>query len=399
MRFRTIRLVAMLALLCWSAGMTADSVCPFPDVNPYDYYGNMMVSVKVTRGAEVLQDVIVAVYSDSEIRGKGTPQDPGNPGVSYLTVYGNKTGEEIYFRVYDKSDGFTYEIDNGQTYRYNGNLGSPLNPYELALDNADKSIILTESTGVSNLTTAGDVSFQRSFTQGKASTICLPFAMTEVDGGKVYSFTGIDYDDEQKKWVATMTDATPDSVNINSTIPNTPYLFMPEITGLVSFCGRVDDLPDDITASSTISNDGDWTFWGTYSRLDYGKAPMTGLVYGFAAKDKIVDGHDIVAGQFIRAKEGAYLPAFRAYLTYTGNDDTFRAPSRDGGQAGYDLPDRIIVRLVNRSETVTAVGTIDTKTGAVTIEKWFDLSGRAIEGEPQRPGIYLNNRGKKTVIK
>ena len=126
---------------------------------------------------------------------------------------------------------------------------------------------------------------------------------------------------------------------------------------------------------------------------------MTGYVYGFASRDKTVDGHDIVAGQFVKAKSGAYVPPFRAYLIYTGSDNTFRAPSRDGNSGGPELPDRIKVRLLSSSGTVTAVGTLDGVTGDVTIERWFDLSGRPVEGVPAEPGLYLNNRGKKIMIK
>ena len=240
--------------------------------------------------------------------------------------------------------------------------------------------------------------FIRTFTAGKASTICLPFPMTSVAGGSVYTFTGIDYDDVKAEWVATMTDATPNGSSITATVANTPYLFMPDGNGEVTFTGTVGSVAEDIVAGSTTSTDTYWTFRGTYTRLDYGTAPMTGYVYGFAAKDKTVDGHDIVAGQFIRAKSGAYLPAFRAYLTYSGSDDTFRAPGRDVA-AATQLPDRITVRLLSYDGTVTAVGTMDTVTGDVTIERWFDMNGRPVDGEPSEPGMYLNDKGKKVLIK
>ncbi len=387
----------MLALLCWSVGMTADPVSPFPDVNPHDYYGNMMVSVKVTRGTQVMQDVIVAVYSGSEIRGKGTPQDPGNPGVAYLTVYGNMTGEEIYFRIFDESDGYTYEIDDGLTYRFNGNLGSPLSPYELALDAADRSITLTESTGVANLTVAGDVSFQRSFTEGMASTICLPYAMTSIQGGKVYEFVSV-VCDPTEGWVATMSDATPDANQVFTTDANKPYLFLPDGTGPVIFRGSITEVPATFTAGTTVS--GDWTYHGTYTRLTYGTEPFTGTVFGFAATNGTsVDGKsEVVAGQFVKAGTGAYMPPFRAYLTYSGNKNALQAPAR--GSAGTSaIPSRITVKLVSRSGAVTGVGSLDITTGEAVMDRWFELSGRPVEGVPTEPGIYINGNGKKVVIR
>ena len=218
--------------------------------------------------------------------------------------------------------------------------------------------------------------------------------MTSISGGKVYEFQDVTYD-AQDGWVATMVDATPGPGNeVTSTVANTPYLFMPAATGEVTFSGTASA---SVTEGTTTS--GDWTFHGTYSRVDYGTAPMTGHVYGFASKDKTVDGHDVVAGQFVKAKSGAYVPPFRAYLTYTGSDDTFRAPSRDGNSSRPDLPDRIKVRLISSGGTVTAVGTLDTVTGDVNIERWFDMNGRPVEGVPSEPGLYLNDSGKKIMIK
>lgn len=397
MKFGTIRLATMLALLFWSAGIWADPSDPFPDVNPYDYYGNMTASVKVIKGGDALENVVVAVYCGSEVRAKGSPTDPGNPGVTYLTIYGHKTGEEIYFRVYDESDGFTYEKDNGQTYRLNGNMGTPMYPYELVLDDADRSITLTESTGVANLTAAGDVSFQRSFTEGMASTICLPYAMTSVQGGKVYEFVSV-VCDPTEGWVATMIDATPEANLVSATEANKPYLFLPDGTGPVIFRGSITEVPAAFTAGTTVS--GDWTYHGTYTRLTYGTEPFTGTVFGFAATNGTsVDGKsEVVAGQFVKAGTGAYMPAFRAYLTYSGNKNALQAPAR--GSAGTSaIPNRITVKLVSRSGAVTGVGSLEITTGEAVIDRWFELSGRPVDGVPTEPGIYINGNGKKVVIR
>ena len=397
MKFGTIRLTTMLALLFWSVGIWANPSDPFPDVNPYDYYGNMTASVKVIKGGDVLENVVLAVYSGSEVRAKGSPTDPSNPGVTYLTIYGHKTGEEIYFRVYDESDGFTYEKNNGQTYRLNGNMGTPMSPYELVLDDAERSIILTESTGVADITAAGDFSFQRSFTEGMASTICLPYAMTSVEGGKVYEFVSV-VCDPTEGWVATMSDATPDANLVLTTDANKPYLFLPDGSGPVIFRGSITEVPATITAGTTTS--GDWTYHGTYTRLTYGTEPFTGTVFGFAAANGTsVDGKsEVVAGQFVKAGTGAYMPPFRAYLTYSGSNQALQAPAR--GSAGTSaIPNRIKVKLVSRSGDVTGVGLLNIETGEAIMECWFELSGRPVEGVPTEPGIYINGNGKKVVIR
>ena len=399
MKFKALNkiLVSVLALLNWSAGLWADNTDPFPEVNPYAYYGNMSVTVKVSRGSEAFQNVVVAVYSGNELRGKASPGNPQKPGVTYLTVYGNKKGEKLYFKVYDGSDGLMYEKDYGQTYKYNGKIGSPQKPYELVLDDKDKTIILTESTGVTNLTAAGNVSFERSFTAGLASTICLPFAMTSVQGGKVYEFVNVECDPTEG-WVATMSDATPDGNQVFTTDANKPYLFLPDATGSVVFDGIVSDVPATITAGITTS--GDWTYHGTYTKLTYGTDPFTGTVFGFAATNGTsIDGKtEVIAGQFVKAGTGAYMPAFRAYLTYSGSKNARRAPA--WGAAGTSaVPNCLRVRLVSTSGGVIVVGSLDMTTGEAVMERWFDLSGRPLEGVPTEPGIYINSNGKKVVIR
>lgn len=248
-----------------------------------------------------------------------------------------------------------------------------------------------------------DVSFTRAFTQDVASTICLPYPMTSIPaGGSVYEF--VDVQNKNGVWEATMSDATPSGNKVDATVAGKPYLFMPSATGDVTFTGTV-VVPEHVTAGTSTSsaNDGTWTFSGTYSRLDYmadGSADLSGSVFGFASTSKQVENHDVTAGEFVKAKDGAYVPAFRAYLTYQGTNNVFRAALRGAADdSGPDIPDRITVRLLGKDGTVTAVGTMNTATGDVMIEKWFDLLGRPVEGTPQIPGMYINNSGSKLMIK
>ena len=257
--------------------------------------------------------------------------------------------------------------------------------------------VLTEGIGItdeiSSLIAGQDVKFSRTFTENTASTICLPFAMTSISGGKVYEFVGVEYD-ATDGWVATMSDATPDGNNVTATLANKPYLFMPNATAEVVFNGTASAT---IPAGTTVS--GDWTFHGTYTNLTYGTDPFSGTVFGFAATNgKATDNSDVTAGQFVKAADGAFIQPFRAYLTYSGSNQAFQAPTR-GGTSTSDIPDRINVRLLGSDGNITAVGSIDLSTGDVTIERWFDINGRAVEGTPSTPGMYLNNSGKKVMIK
>ena len=249
-----------------------------------------------------------------------------------------------------------------------------------------------------------DVSFTRSFTQDVASTICLPYPITEIPSGcSVYEF--VDVQKEAGVWVATMRDATPGNSGneVTETVAGKPYLFMPSATGDVTFTGTV-VVPDNVTAGTSTSsaNDGTWTFRGTYRRLAYkadGTADLDGAVFGFASATKEVNGNTVNAGEFVKAKDGAGVPAFRAYLTYDGTNNVFRAPMRGGADdTSPDIPDRITVRLLGKGGIVTAVGTMDTSTGDVKIEQWFDMQGRPVDGTPTQSGMYFNNIGNKIMI-
>ena len=278
-------------------------------------------------------------------------------------------------------------------------------------------VTLTENDGVTNLTAnmSGQknvpVKFSRSFTSGVASTICLPFPMTNITGGKVYEFVNVDWDDtfnnNQGGWVATMVDATPSSGNeVTSTTADKPYLFMPSTTGAVTFTGTIAEVASSYTPVPTTS--GYWTFRGTYSKQTYSEnaVPETfsGTVFGFAASatDAGAGGNAnqeaVEAGEFVRAISGAYIPAFRAFLKYSGNDTYLKARGTRSGETG--VPEYITVRLISKSGEIDGIGEVRLSTGEVTFDSnaWYDMNGRKLDGKPTVKGIYINGN-KKVVIK
>lgn len=278
------------------------------------------------------------------------------------------------FRLYARMDLNTYTLDDGTAAGADALAG-------LVSQWQDKQV---------------QVSLSRSFYAGRASTICLPFPMESITGGKVYQFVDVSYDSNDG-WVATMQDATPEPNLVSTTSANTPYLFLPDADGPVTFSGTITSVPASMTAGT--SDSGDWSFHGTYSRQEYGTAPFSGSVFGFAATSgKSTDGvTDVTAGQFVKATTGAYIQPFRAYLTYSGSNSALQAPAR-GTYAAPSMPDRITVRLIDKEGTPTAVGTIETATGQITIEKWYHLSGKPVDGTPTAPGMYLDSNGRKVLI-
>lgn len=258
---------------------------------------------------------------------------------------------------------------------------------------AAAAVVLTDGNDLSALSAyAGQtvpVTYSRSFTSGKASTVCVPFAFDVTSAsGTFYTFAGITKN--EGTYIADMTE----SVSTTLT-PNTPYVFMPSATGDVDFSGTY-AIPATLTASSATS--GDWKFYGTYTRLSYGTAPMTGYVYGFASVGATVEGRDVTAGEFVRATTGAGVPPMRCYLIYKDGEAYTNARALTRGGDGEEMPQSIIVRLLDANGQTTSIGSLDMKTGEMEFDGWYSLDGRRLEGKPTEKGLYINN-GKKVIIK
>ena len=231
--------------------------------------------------------------------------------------------------------------------------------------------------------------------EGKASTVCLPFELDKPstsDVGTFYTFSGVS--DATGEYVVTMTEVTADNLSAG-----TPYMFKPATGDEVTFQNTAYNVPSTgFTPAGTETDANGWEFKGTYSRLDYGTAPFSGKAFGFAAKNKGEGEAAVQAGEFVRAATGAYIPAFRAFLTYSGDDPNLQARATRSGGAG--LPDRIAVRLIGKDGETQGIGEIILSTGEVTFDgnAWYDLNGRRLDGKPTEKGIYING-GHKVVIK
>lgn len=251
------------------------------------------------------------------------------------------------------------------------------------------SVTLTDADDITELETyAGQtvkVNYTRSFTKDKASTVCLPFAFPKASAsGTFYTFTGITKVDGN--FVAQMTEYS--GANLE---PNTPYLFMPSADGAVDFSGTY-ILPATIAADNTER--GDWKFYGTYTKLTYGTNPFSGNVYGFASKAK----GTVQAGEFVKATTGASVPAMRCYLKYKDGESYSGARSFEGSTGSDDIPQTIIVQLIDVEGNVTSIGTINTRTSEFTTDGWYTLDGHHLQGKPSKKGVYINN-GRKVMIK
>lgn len=265
---------------------------------------------------------------------------------------------------------YSSEVSNS-SFRSLGKISYPVMPtHEIKTHQDAGSVRLTETDGViklisRHLNDKAWVSLVRSFEQDKASTVCVPFAMTDVQGGTLYEFAGVDYD-KTDGWVARLQLVSPAD---SATKVNRPYIFIPSATGNVTFSGLITSVPADLEGGwSTV---GDWSLIGSYSAKSYGTEPFNGNVYS------------ATGGEFVKAGADDSVKPFYAFLKYTGVNTT--------------VPERIKVTLKTSEGTETAVGTVNTKTGEITIDEWYGMDGRKLDAAPSATGLYLNNSRKVMI--
>ena len=240
------------------------------------------------------------------------------------------------------------------------------------------------------------VALQRSFTENQPATVMLPFSLgtgQTVNGGSFYKFSGVTKDGDE--WKALFTE-------VATLKANTPYLFNPSATGQMTFDldGSTVTL-NTTTTGETGSTASNWEFRGTYQRVQWNGTVSDpsdlSKTYGFAKGNAT-----IAAGQFVHFAAGAWLKPMRCYLVYNGSTEggTFQnARSMTRGAASTEeLPQTITVVLLSSSGETTGIGTLDTKTGDITLDGWYTMDGRKLEGKPTKKGLYINN-GRKIVIK
>ena len=304
----------------------------------------------------------------------------GFTGSAVTTITAGSTGDKTFWAKWIQD--LTY---GGVTIKDNGTTKSA------TLDASQESTISITSDVVVNA-----VELNRDFTANQPATVMLPFSLGEgqtVSGGSFYKFSGVTKDGDE--WKAQFTEET-------TLKANTPYLFMPSATGKMTFDlnGGTVTLNTTTTgdAGSTASN---WEFRGTYAKVQWNGTVSDpsdlSKTYGFAKGNAT-----IAAGQFVHFAAGAWLKPMRCYLVYNGSTEggTFQnAPSRTRGAASTEeLPQTITVVLMSSSGETTAIGTLDTKTGDITLDGWYTMDGRKLEGKPTKKGLYINN-GRKIVIK
>ena len=304
----------------------------------------------------------------------------GFTGSAVTTITAGSTGNKTFWAKWIQD--LTY---GGVTIKDNGTTKSA------SLDASQESTISITSDVVVNA-----VELNRDFTANQPATVMLPFSLGDgqtVSGGSFYKFSGVTKDGDV--WKALFTE-------VATLKANTPYLFMPSATGQMNFNLNGGTVAlNTTTTGETGSTASNWEFRGTYAKVQWDGSASDpsdlSKTYGFAKGNAT-----IAAGQFVHFAAGAWLKPMRCYLVYNGSTEggTFQnAPSRTRGAVSTEeLPQTITVVLMSSSGETTGIGTLDTKTGDITLDGWYTMDGRKLEGKPTKKGLYINN-GRKIVIK
>lgn len=226
------------------------------------------------------------------------------------------------------------------------------------------------------------VTLDRTFNVNKISTLYVPFEIdtANVKNATVYKFKRVVK--EENLWKFKVAKA-------GKVMPNTPYVVLPSASQ-VTF-----DIAESVTLNTTTKGEettsGAWEFKGLYN---YTKFVMDdeNPIYVFANQE--CSGAKL--GEFVMTTEGAWSNPMRAYLVY--HKGTALAKSALGDQNSFLLPSELDIEIEDENGVVVQTGKLNTVTGEVRMDRWFDLKGRSLNSKPTAKGTYYKN-GKKTIIR
>ena len=271
-----------------------------------------------------------------------------------------------------------------------------LNGKRTAIFDADSK----ETVEITEDVVADSFYYSRNFSGewGKPATIMFPFVIQNGCMSEWASISKIDNIVNAQTWAIY---ASP----VQDTEANTPY-FLRVSKDHISLAN---DHCYPITLNTTTGGNkayafGPWEFTGTYTYKAWETGdPELGYVYGFAAKDKEVDGKKIQQGQFVKGKAGAYVRPLRAYMKYNPKKKAL-SKDADGESVAALTPDKlpatIDVIFLDENGQTTAIHSLNTYTGEFTNSStgWYDMKGRKLNKKPTVKGNYFYN-GKKVTIK
>ena len=243
----------------------------------------------------------------------------------------------------------------------------------------------TDAVYIPNSIEVDNIVFNRTFTANTPSTIMLPFELpegTNLNGAKFYYLKSVAQEEGKNTWKATMkwigSNKLPEA--------NKPYgVICPSSTLEFNLGGRKARLQ---TAQQVGSDKvyyevsgGNWHFVGTYAYNQWEETDEDfELAYALAGKA----GKGLRAGDFGKVTNENWTYPLRSYMRKKDNTVQLQplpqAVRARGASYGLNnIGSEIIEVEFVDDEKTTAIGHMNTVTGEIKIDRWFDLKGRRVK--------------------
>ena len=293
----------------------------------------------------------------------------GDVTLSAVTYTGNATS------IAGSSSG-----NNGISIKYGALTVTEKNSVKTAVIDGD--YMDTGAVEITSDMSVSKVTLNRTFNQNVISTLYVPFniAATDVVGAKVYKFKTVEKNETDGRWKFKV--STAESVEAN-----TPYVILPSATQ-VTFKASSLTLN---TSNPVTHSEGKWEFKGTYELKTFAETSDDAF-YVFAGQESA----GTKLGQFV--KSSGYANPMRAYLIYHKNTNVAAKSASGNFASNILLPDELDIEIENGNGIVVQTGKLNTVTGEVRMNGWYDLKGRKLNSKPTVKGTYYNN-GKKVIVK
>ena len=237
-------------------------------------------------------------------------------------------------------------------------------PYNVIVDGTCANLKLTDgnfSFKNNEVFTAPNVSYDRFFTMGQRSTICLPFSLTKAEAEAAGTF-----------WTLTSYDSESGNIRfekVDEPVANTPYIFEAKVAQpFLSISGKT------VPAGSfeTVVEDG-ISFIGVNARQHLVSVNNGVTYYGY--------GQSEGSPAFVKVgtSNGAYINPFRAYLMTSTPLQSAR------------------MNVVFDGDDVTGIQQVTPTIEPMGQQPIYSLSGQRVE-TPLKKGIYIRG-GKKFIVK
>ena len=307
-----------------------------------------------------------------------------------------KSGEETFYDVYSSGRSLTIRFKSNEDW---SSYGLELNVVVLkksgfgavAIYEADGRTMAridgnyegTETVNIPDPIEVDGIEYNRKFTPGVPATVVLPFQLPDGATANADFYQIANVEQEGNRWVAT-------AARVHGTPKaNTPYIICPYYDYL-GFYNYEYATFQTAKVDTARSKNGDWFFTGTYTyRAWAANDEQLGLAYAFAGSNE----DEVSTGEFGRMGAGSYVVPMRAYLSKASADVRLQRPLAVGEVSSIEsIPETIDVKFVDGENTM-AIGRLNTVTGAIKIDRWFDLKGRSTNHKPTTKGAFFNKKG------